>query len=175
MLSMKHSLAREDVTLPFPHENFGLLLSSNANKDSAHRESLSVTSLHPQRQAIYQRHMAQTPLPDDSHVLLNRMKEMTQQLFALQERFSYVEELKRQQYLSGSVCARGGGNNGVISLGEMGLVAELKLANDNLRWKLQQREALLESTTVQVAVLQKQLAEQARQIETLTQQNDCPK
>eukprot|EP01033_Poteriospumella_lacustris_P004225 gene4225-3012_t len=124
-----------------------LLASSLAGQETA-------SALHPSRQALLQRSIVEAPLEDDSELMLRRMQETTQHLLALQARFQLMHDVQRQQRLVGTT------SHDVVSLGEVGVVQELKLANDNLRWKIQQRDALLVNAYQQIAALQQRLAEQ---------------
>lgn len=57
----------------------------------------------------------------------------------------------------------------VITIGQAGVLTELKLANDNLRWRLQQKDSLVAAQKIIISSLQAQLAECQ---EKLKQQQD---
>eukprot|EP01033_Poteriospumella_lacustris_P010432 gene10432-7416_t len=127
---------------------------SRGDIDNGEGDAAPASALHPSRQALLQRSIVEAPLEDDSELMLRRMQETTQHLLALQARFQLMHDVQRQQRLVGTT------SHDVVSLGEVGVVQELKLANDNLRWKIQQRDALLVNAYQQIAALQQRLAEQ---------------
>lgn len=47
----------------------------------------------------------------------------------------------------------------MVTIGQAGVLTEMKLANDNLRWRLQQKDSLVTAQKVIIANLQAQLAE----------------
>lgn len=156
---MRQSAARESVSLLYPHECLDGVIDATWKSNQGNRglDVGQASALHPSRQALLQRSIAQTPIEDDSELLLRRMQETTQHLLAMQARFQLMHDVQRQQRLAGTT------SQDVVSLGEIGVVQELKLANDNLRWKIQQRDALLVNAYQQIAALQQRLTEQETQ------------
>lgn len=156
---MRQSAARESVSLLYPHECLDGIADAAWKPNQESRVNIvgQTKSLHPSRQELLRRSIAEAPVDDDSELLLRRMQETTQHLLAMQARFQVMHDVQRHQRLLGTT------SQDVVTLGEIGVVQELKLANDNLRWKLQQRDALLVNAYQQIAALQQRLMEQDAQ------------
>ena len=50
-------------------------------------------------------------------------------------------------------------DTGVITVGQASIITELKFANDNLRWRLQQKQHLVSAQKMIIGNLQSQLSE----------------
>jgi hypothetical protein len=150
MLSMKYSQLGETISLPYPNATTdlpttaGLIITRN-DITSQIDESMYT----PKIAQIIQDDYQQQYLPDESLLRLQRMEELTQHVLTLQKQFSY-EYQKRQQQITIT-------NSEVIPIGQVGLIAELKIANDQLRWKLKQRDCMIQSYQQQIQDLQSQV------------------
>jgi calcineurin-like phosphoesterase family protein len=51
----------------------------------------------------------------------------------------------RQDYVKNKLNILSNNENDIIKIGDMSLIKELKLANDNLRWRLNQKTKIIES------------------------------
>lgn len=56
------------------------------------------------------------------------------------------------------------GTSEVLTVGQAGLLRELKLANDNLRWRLQQRDRVLAANREAISRLQDSLVQSQRSL-----------
>lgn len=50
----------------------------------------------------------------------------------------------------------------VVTLGQASILTELKLANDNLRWRLQQKQSVIDAQQATITDLRKQLEESCK-------------
>lgn len=57
-----------------------------------------------------------------------------------------------------------------LTIGEVGILKELKLANDNLRWKLQHKSQVIASSLAMIGELKQSLKEKDSIIEQLKQE-----
>ena len=60
----------------------------------------------------------------------------------------------------------------VLTVGQSGVLRELKLANDNLRWRLQQRNKVLLSNQNLIDALRVSLKASKLELATVTEQRD---
>lgn len=84
---------------------------------------------------------------DDAWLMLEHMQDLTVRALHLQERFRKEYRQQQQQLLSGA------GLPHPLSLGDGQLLRELKFSNDNLRWRLRQKQASLGNAQDTVALL----------------------
>jgi hypothetical protein len=50
-------------------------------------------------------------------------------------------------------------DSATVTLGEASVITELKLANDNLRWRLQQKQSLVNAQQMMIVDLKRQVAD----------------
>jgi len=86
---------------------------------------------------------------DETLVMLDRLKEMTRKTLHLEARL-------RREYLATKQFVRETGIE-KVSIGEMSLIREMKLANDDLRWRMSQKNRALAASEAMVQHLQEQL------------------
>jgi len=85
---------------------------------------------------------------DDAWLMLERMQDLTVRALHLQERFRKEYRQQQQDLLSsGSQLPH------PLSLGDGQLLQELKFSNDNLRWRLRQKQASLGNAQDTVTLL----------------------
>lgn len=118
-------------------------------RDTAQRETVTINPPSSDSQSFYKNFVPTNTglfdrLSDDYHarsctdetlVILERLEEITKQTHELQTRLKHEYHMKDQRLVQTS--------SEVIRLGEVPVITELKLANDNLRWKLQQKDAII--------------------------------
>ena len=96
---------------------------------------------------------------DETLVMLDRLKEMTRKSLHLEARL-------RREYLATKQFARETGIQ-KINIGELPIVREMKLANDDLRWRLSQKNRALTARDAMVKDLQAQLEEANKRLSTI--------
>jgi hypothetical protein len=65
-------------------------------------------------------------------------------------------------------------DSATVTLGEASVITELKLANDNLRWRLQQKQSLVNAQQMMILDLQRQVADFRRGKEGKEDSTDRP-
>ena len=88
---------------------------------------------------------------DETLVTLDRLKDMTHRTLHLEARL-------RREYVKTKSFVRETGIEHV-TIGDMPVIREMKMANDDLKWRLQQKHKALMMSQATVEALQKQLAE----------------
>ena len=86
---------------------------------------------------------------DNTLTILDRLKDFTRKSL-------HLESELRKEYIETKQFKKDTGIEKII-VGEMPLVRELKLANDDLRWRLAQKNRALVASQAMVAQLQEQL------------------
>ena len=99
---------------------------------------------------------------DETLVTLDRLKEMTRKTLHLEARLrkEYLDAKKFQQETAIEK----------ITLGELPIIHELKLANDNLRWRVATKNRALQASNNTIEALKKTIAAKDAHIEKLSGQ-----
>lgn len=102
---------------------------------------------------------------DDAWLMLERMQDLTVRALHLQERFR--KEYRQQQHdlLNGSHLPH------PLSLGDGQLLQELKFSNDNLRWRLKQKQTSLGNAQDTIALLKTNILKLEQKLDMKT--SDC--
>jgi hypothetical protein len=155
MLGMQHSALRESYSLPAIGVSADLLpypmhrtiagaadwmMERTADGSSSKAKQLLLAN------ASYQH---TSPKEDETLLLLQRLQEVTQHALTLQAKLR-ADHIRSQQRIRYSASE-------VLTIGEAGLLAELKLANDLLRSQLAQRNQLIVDQQQQILILQERL------------------
>jgi hypothetical protein len=95
---------------------------------------------------------------DETLVILDRLRDVTSRALHLESRLrdSHLEKKK-------SILSTDGDE--VITIGQAHVLKEMKLANDNLRWRLQQRQRGLKASQLIITGLKQALIESEDQLD----------
>ena len=93
---------------------------------------------------------------DETLVSLDKLREMTTKTLHLEARL-------RKEYLDTKNFVR---NSGIekVTIGEVHLIRELKLANDDLRWRISNKNRAVAALTTSLEGLQKQIRDKDEEI-----------
>ncbi len=139
------------------HANGGGKSSNKHTSEDAALSSGNVFSLHNKRAlknyaaGQLDEHMAQ----DNTLVVLDRLKQLTRKTL-------HLEADLRREYIDSKQFVQETGIDKIV-VGEMPLVRELKLANDDLRWRLSQKGRALLASQEMVVQLQAEVLSLRRQ------------
>lgn len=79
---------------------------------------------------------------------------------------TYAQERLRESHLAKQRAILSTDTD-VITIGQVSVLTEMKIANDNLRWRLQQKDSLVAAQKVIITTLQAQLAEAQAKVKQL--------
>lgn len=128
MLGMSNSNRRETVTLledNYTNENLEWSKMRRITDDSGNYDQLEITNL----------------ANDETLIMLDRLKDLSTKALHLENKIrkNYVENMRNVLNTDDTQQLR---------LGEMSILKELKLSNDNLRWRLKQKQRVLISSNL---------------------------
>eukprot|EP01034_Spumella_vulgaris_P024595 gene24595-30961_t len=101
---------------------------------------------------------------DETLVILDRLQEVTKHAQQLETRLR-EDHLYKQR----SIASSGGE---VVTIGQVGVLRELKLANDNLRWRLQQKSSVIAANKTVIERLHTSLQTSERNLQQANEENE---
>jgi len=104
-------------------------------------------------------------LQDETLLMLDRLRDLTRKA-------AYLEDHLRDDYLDKRRRLLSSDYVDTVTVGQAGLLAELKMANDNLRWRLQQKQLANRAQKAIIINLQERLFEAEARIKDLEKATD---
>ena len=169
MLGISRSAARETVSLLEGPSSIFRTHSYPPSANPAYKDAYPVEALvdpqsHPSAYDKVLEKAIMSTYPDETLIVLNRLQEVTQQALGLESRLKaeYLQQ-KRSIFVTQSE---------VLTIGEASLLSEMKLANNDLKWRLLQRNKILVANSKAISEYQQRVLSYEKQLEEAQRERD---